>query len=412
MNGEKLLNLKSVLTRPEQVKAAFFDSDKHSKAVNNNSGYYMQKLLGRCVGLVGGEKWKTLKTVMEVPFLHPKMDSYVELVDRHVSKHLEKLSVSMGEVDPSEDFKMLPFSIVTEIIYGELPAELEDQLRKLIPLREDLFKTVIAGGLTRFAFSKYLPLYANRQLENFKTNWEDFNRATYCHAQSNNLSIPLVDMYSGIDGIRITEEDVLQTLDEMLFANLDVTMGGISWSIVQLAAHRDTGLRLLDEVEKNRLGGNEAFNKYLLSSSSFLQACILESARLRPLAAFSVPQSAPTDRIIDGYLIPAGTNLIIDSNALNIHNDFWGMPNERVKFRPERFLEKGRMEFRYCYWRFGFGPRQCMGKYIADLIMRILLVHLVENFELGMLGERTEEWDRMEEKWIDHPKLKIKCIRK
>lgn len=45
-----------------------------------------------------------------------------------------------GLLHPAEDLKFLPFWIVAEIFYGELPPHLSDWLKRLIPIREDLFK--------------------------------------------------------------------------------------------------------------------------------------------------------------------------------------------------------------------------------------------------------------------------------
>jgi gliotoxin/aspirochlorine/mycotoxins biosynthesis cytochrome P450 monooxygenase len=48
----------------------------------------------------------------------------------------------------------------------------------------------------------------------------------------------------------ISEEELIHTLDEMLFTNLDVTMGGISWNLVFLAANPGVQSRLRQEVKK------------------------------------------------------------------------------------------------------------------------------------------------------------------
>ncbi|TID00229.1 Cytochrome P450 monooxygenase roqR [Colletotrichum higginsianum] len=146
-------------------------------------------------------------------------------------------------------------------------------------------------------------------------------------------------------------------LDEAIYANLDVTTGGISWNLVFLAAHPEYQDLLAAELAA-RNGSPDERRRYILGNSTLLAACIAESSRLRPLAAFSVPQSAPTERRVDGYRIPAGTDFIVDSYGLNLRSGFWGP--DAATYRPQRFLEKGALEMRYHFWRFGFGPRQCM----------------------------------------------------
>lgn len=431
---------RSVLTRPEHIKEVFKDSDKHFKAVDNNSGYLMSQILGQCVGLVSGNQWRNIRSVTEKAFTRTASTGYVSLIQRRITSYFEELqgskNLSEGLLDPAEDLKLLPFLVVAEVIYGKLSPELESKLREIAPRREALFKHVISGGLARFSFSKYLPTKANRALAEFRAEWHALNRMAYDLAIAADSDAPIISFYAAADAGEITHEQMYQTLDEMLYANLDVTLGGISWNVVFLAANRAAQASLLAEVAAKRQvdisdadeGEDQAvekssrtpkkFNTYLLSTSTFLAACILESARLRPLAAFSVPQSAPTPRLIDGYFIPAGTAFVVDSYALNIRNPYWGTDSNT--YRPQRFVEPRpgmATEMRYNYWRFGFGPRQCLGKYVADLIIRMLLVKLVEGYELEMRDEDKDEdeekvWQRDRETWINHPKMLVRCVRK
>jgi cytochrome P450 len=398
------------LTHPEHIQEAFKDSDKHFKAVNNNSGYLMSELLGKCVGLISQDEWKRVRAVSERPFLRSVTGGYIANMERRTLRHFNELwtgsKLSKGIIDPAQDLKYLPFWIVAEIVYGELSPNMEQELKTIAPKREALFKHVIAGGLPRFAWSKYLPTAANRELAEFKSQWLSFNRRARDRALRDGINAPLVQMYEAVESNEVTEEQLLHTLDEMLYANLDVTLGGISWNLVFLAAYPEAQSRLRAEVSAKRKDPQSSFDTYLLNSSTFLAACISESSRLRPLAAFSVPQAAPTGRCIGGYYFPAGTNFIIDSYALNQRNPYWG--EDAATYRPDRFFERTAVQARYNFWRFGFGPRQCMGKYVADVMIRILLVHIVEGFELGIIA-KNDEWLRDPENWINHPQMQLRC---
>ena len=408
----------SVLTVPEHIQTVFRDSDKHFKAINNNSGYLLSQLLGDCVGLVSHGNWKRIRSATESFFTRDASKGYTYLVVSRTRRHMRNLemapSVASNYISPAQDLKMLPFWIVAEILYGGLTPEMESELEALAPIREHLFKYVIAGGIARFSWSKYLPTAANRMLRDFRQRWTKFNKQAWATAADRGArQAPIVLMYEAIRTGTCTESEILQTLDEMLYANLDVTLGGLTWNLVQLAAHEDVQTRLLAEVTDARTvatdNDKDSLSTYLNSSTTYLQAVISESSRLRPLAAFSVPQAAPTPRVLDGYMIPAGTNFIIDSYSLNQRNTYWG--HDTSQFRPERFLDRKPTEARYNFWRFGFGPRQCLGKYVADLIIRSLLVELVQNFDLG-LEAKEEEWKRDLEVWIDHPDLRLTCKKK
>lgn len=403
----------SVLTRPEQLQAVFKDSDKHFKAKNNNSGYLMSQVLGQCVGLISGQQWKTARIAFEQPFLRSAAVDYVPMIQKRVAEYFDELhragnSLERGLLAPAEDLKLLPFWIVAEVFYGELDADLVRELKDLAHTREELFKHVIRGGISRFGVSRYLPTQANRLLHRFQTRWAAFNEgARRRAAASSGPPAPIVGLYELADRGTISKEQLLQTLDESLYANLDVTTGGISWNVVFLAAYAQYQDKLRDEI-----ASAPDREQYLRSSSTLLAACIAESSRLKPLAAFSVPQAAPTTRVVDGYAIPAGTDFIVDSAALNVRSEFWGQ--DAAVYRPERFLEeesrnRGTLT-RYRLWRFGFGPRQCMGKYVADFIIRALLVHLVEGYDVTLLD--ANDWGRDPECWINHPGMLVRCVRR
>ncbi|KAH7048217.1 cytochrome P450 [Macrophomina phaseolina] len=395
-----------VLTRAEHLRTVFKDSNNHMKAVDNHSGYLMSRILGQCVGLVSQQQWETVRKVTEGPFTRKASSAYVQNTRVKVREYLKELkcgpNLSQGKLHPAWDMKMLPFLVVADIIYGRLSADMVHDLRELAPLREELFLYVIKGGIARFHWSQYLPTRANALLAQFRKRWRAFNEWAYQRAKDLQNGAPIIAMFEAAKSGEISEEQLLQTLDETLYANLDVTTGALSWNLVFFAAYP----HVQDKVRAEIASRADDMEAYILSSSSYLAACIAESSRLRPLAAFSVPQSAPTDRVVDGYLIPAGTNFVVDSYALNIRHGFWGADAE--EYRPERWVEMSSSDLRYHFWRFGFGPRQCMGKYVADIILRALYVELLSDHRLDLL-DKDQDWSIDPNSWITHPQFLLAC---
>lgn len=371
----------------------------------------MSQVLGQCLGLISGASWRALRKESGSAFLHSQANDALPLILDHVQVFVEteirSKALLRGALDPVEDFKFLPFFIVAEILYGKLTDDMKRALLHMASLREELFKHIIQGGIPRFAVSKHLPIASNRLLSGFQRKWQEFNEKALQRAIENKwASLPVFQLFNTAKHEDFNRENVLQTMDEMLFANLDVTMGALSWNLVFLAHKEDTQKKLYAEIEEHT---NDLLS-YLRSSETHLASCILESARLKPLAAFSVPQSAPTDRHIDDYLVPAKTNFVIDAYSLNIRNSFWGQ--DSMIYRPERWEEVSQTETRYNYWRFGFGPRQCLGKYIADLIIRALLVDMLRRWILRKdeSSGPLEDIGHCRETWISHPVTKLNCI--
>jgi len=367
------------------------------------------ELLGKCVGLISHDNWRALRAVTEGPFTRKSAGRYVIDVEERTKKHFAALRRD-GEMDdglhPVDHLRFLTFWAVADIIYGPQSEENYQRLREIIPLREALFHRAITGGWIRFGWSRYLPTQTKKDLQYFKKEWSAINIATYEHATRTGTGAPIVAMMEQTENEHVSREALYQTLDEMLFANLDVTIGGLSWNLLFLAMDGTLQDELRAEIQSARDGGD--WHGYLLSSTTLLAATVYESARLKPLAAFSVPQAAPTDRMVGEYLIPAGTNFIIDAHGINTQNPYWG--GDATTFRPRRFLERDAQQARYNYWRFGFGPRTCLGKYVADVLIRSVLIYLLDHFRLGLLmNENHAEWGRKPETWISHPDSKITC---
>lgn len=271
------------------------------------------QLLGQCVGLVSREQWKRVRAIVEKPFHRSMATRYVATVQSRTTKYFSYLfetsELSRGLLDPAGDLKLLPFLIVAEIIYGQLHPEVEAELLDMAPHREGLMKYVIQGGLARYEWAKYLPTQANRELRAFQKRWLAVNQLAYDKAIEAGISAPIIDYFAARDAGELSTEEMLQTMDEMLFANLDVTIGALSWNVVFLAAYPDIQRRVREEIKAKRAELDSMgleFDAYVTDNNTLLAACVNEAARLKPLAAFSVPQSIPTARVVAGYEFPSG----------------------------------------------------------------------------------------------------------
>lgn len=424
-----LLTRGRVLTDPKDVQTVFRDSNNHGKGINNDAGWLMGQLLGSCLGLISGLQWQRVLAATGQEFTYKSAAASISRIRKITQHHIEGLhmhgNLCKGTIDPVKDLRMLFFWMVADKLYGSLTPALQSELSALIPLRESLFDRVIQGGITRFAWSRFLPTSTNQQLADFQRRWEQLNDAAYTACKDKKQSATIVSLYDAQHAGSITKEQALQTLDEMLFANLDVTIGGTSWNLMFLAADQEIQAQLRDEmqneIDKGVISCSIAAgvsvpqsstsqeqaprDKYLLRSDTLLAASILESAQLKPLAAFSVPQAAPTARTVGGFVVPAGTNFVVDTQALNIRSTYWGV--DSTEYRPSRHLGKKPPDVRYHYWRFGFGARLCLGRHFADLMIRVLVAYLIENYTLSL--DVKSRWEKNPMTWITHPHTEIKC---
>ncbi|KAK4868050.1 hypothetical protein LT330_007248 [Penicillium expansum] len=409
-----------VVGRPEDIQAVFRDSNMHLKGVNMNSGWVVGELLGKCLGLLNQNDWTRAKAAVVEPFHQQTSPSYIKLTESRVKRYIQNIENEKGQggrmiLEPAENLMFLPFWILGDILYGGLDEQMERQLDELQKLRHELWKDGIAGGLARYSIGRFVPGARLRNLNKFKPLWNDFNDQAYERAKGLTLpdAPPIVKMYRKIETGQISKLEFLHTMDEILFANLDVTIGNFSWNPVFLAAYPSVQEEIRQEMRRVREDrGDVGWKSYLSGTSTFLMASILETARLKPMASFSIPQAAPTQRVVGNYIIPAGTQFVVDTHGLNIGDANWGA--DRGQYRPQRFLGQNAATWRYQFWRYGFGPRQCLGKHVADIMLKTIMAYLIENYRLtplGKDGQDLEDWQKKPQTWISLAIQPIICTR-
>lgn len=86
------------------------------------------------------------------------------------------------------------------------------------------------------------------------------------------------------------------------------------------------------------------------------------------------------DKEINGFFIPAGTPVVVDVNRLNTHPSTWGA--DAHVFRPERFQEMTPRDWRFSMIRFGIATGRCLGKNLADLILKMTTIEVMQRYQL------------------------------
>lgn len=61
-------------------------------------------------------------------------------------------------------------------------------------------------------------------------------------------------------------------------------------------------------------------------------------------------------------------------------------------------------------WRFGFGPRQCMGKFVADRMLRSIVASIIRDWQLQLRPEDANtDFTVNPDEWITHPDIRLIC---
>jgi cytochrome P450 len=173
-------------------------------------------------------------------------------------------------------------------------------------------------------------------------------------------------------GSGLSDADVSGNVLTMLLAGEDTTANTLAWMIYLLHLHPEALRRAREEVS--------SYQKYEeVSALPFVDACINETMRLKPVAPIIILQPA-RDTVVAGIEVPRSALLMCLMRAGA--TDERRFPDARA-FDPARWLTGAAASSpKRVSMPFGAGPRLCPGRYLAILEMKMVMAMLLANFEI------------------------------
>ncbi|KAI0332873.1 cytochrome P450 [Cubamyces sp. BRFM 1775] len=217
------------------------------------------------------------------------------------------------------------------------------------------------------------------------------------------MSILLRQNVMGLEGERLTEDDILGQMSLLLLAATDTTSASITRVIQLLAEHQEMQETLRRELlDATTHAGRTLFDLDYdgFAKLPYLEAVVRETIRMYPVFYMSnrvsdedavLPLSEPitgTDgKLISELFVPAGTTIWINMLGSNRDPAIWGP--DANEFKPERWLAplpptvaEARVPSIFANMStFAAGPRSCIGYNYALTEMRIAVAHLVMQFK-------------------------------
>ncbi|KAL4738336.1 cytochrome P450 [Aspergillus similis] len=197
---------------------------------------------------------------------------------------------------------------------------------------------------------------------------------------------------------RLIDEQVQNKLDEehtiylggiLMEAGSDTTASTLN-SFLLAMLENPTVLRTAQEEVDRVCGGERSPTMDDLENLPYIEACMHEVLRWRPVAAGGIPHMLMQTDTYKDYVFPAGT--IFFANTWAIHQDEIEY-DDPAAFKPERFLggnkngtrpgvALGPGETRKSSYGFGVGRRICSGQKMAEASIKINIAKIVWGFNL------------------------------
>ena len=183
-------------------------------------------------------------------------------------------------------------------------------------------------------------------------------------------------------GSGIDDAQVAGNVLTMLLAGEDTTANTVAWMIHLLWRNPAALARATEEV-RTVCGDARQLTQEMMASLDYVEACALETMRVKPVAP-QVPLQTLKDITLGDVQLPAGTVVISLMRRDSVSEAY--VPRAAA-FEPERWLAPGgpgqaASAAKRISMPFGAGPRICPGRYLALLEMKMAMAVLLGRFDI------------------------------
>ncbi|XP_078169584.1 (+)-menthofuran synthase-like [Carex rostrata] len=193
----------------------------------------------------------------------------------------------------------------------------------------------------------------------------------------------------------IKDEHVKALCYQSLAAGSEPLALSLEWTMIELLRHPRVLKKLQEEV-RGITAQNDLLTSEDVSKMTYLKAAMTENFRLHPPTPLLIPRESMDYCNIEGYDIPKGSRIFVNTYAMGRDPEVWDNP---LEYRPERFVDN---PFNYngntCeIVPFGGGRRICPGMQLSLLTMELALANLLWRFDWELpKGMKPEDVDMTE----------------
>ncbi|KAF2268555.1 cytochrome P450 monooxygenase-like protein [Lojkania enalia] len=258
---------------------------------------------------------------------------------------------------------------------------------------KNMFSNTVDVAESRKKFWNLLTKKVSDRLEN-DTDRQDF--------------MGLIQKNQAMEAKALTRNEIDSNSLIFLIAGSETTATILSGATYLLLKNPDAYAKLVREI-RSKFKSQSEITADEVNKLEYLIACLQEGLRYYPPLPTGFPRVVPKggDRI-SGYYIPEGTAVYISQHAANHSTRNYKDPDTYV---PERWLgdERYKDDNRAVTQPFSFGPRNCLGKNLAYVEMRLIMAKVLFNFDLELVDEKMD-WikeNKVFGLW-EKPPLKVK----
>jgi len=342
----------------------------------------VRDMLGNGLVVSEGDFWLRQRRMMSPQFHRQRIAALATLMVNAISGVLdtwEDAAFTGEDFNIAANFDKVTMSVIVRTMFGTAldQAEMEEASEAMT-----IALNYIMMGTVTNPLPDWMPLPGKKRYQQAMAKFDELVYRIIAECRSgertdNHLLAMLLDMVDEETGEQMTDKQLRDEVATLFLAGYETTSITLSWAIHYLTQHTDLLAKAQAEVDE--LLGDRLPVMEDLRSLRYTTMIVQEAMRLRP-PSFWLPRTATEDDEIDGFAIPAGTNVISLTYMYHHHPVEWENPEA---FDPERFTpENTARRHNFAFVPFGAGQRMCIGKDFAMMEGPLALAMVLQRYNV------------------------------
>lgn len=328
-----------------------------------------------------GEFHLRQRRMMQPAFHKTRISEYARSMT-HYADDLSEQWRDGDELDIDQEMMRLTLRIVAKTLFDSDVVDEADKVGKALTTIVEMFNLLLlpfSEVLEKLPFPQSIRL--NRARKTLDTTiFRIIDERRRSGEDTGDLLSMLLEARDEDDGGKMTDDQVRDEALTLFLAGHETTAVAMTWTWCLLSQNPEAEGRFHAELDKVLGGRLPAVDD--IPALKYTEAVLAESMRLFP-PAWAVGRQCVTDHELGGYIVPAGSTVLMSQYVMHRDNRFW---DDVEKFIPERWEKQSVKEAgnRNIYFPFGGGVRRCIGESFAWAEGILLLATIGRKWKLRL----------------------------
>ena len=369
---------------------------------------YFPALLRRAnvqdLSLLRGSQWRRVRRIVTPAFSTKKLKMMAPIIQeccKRLKNKMAAVSDTESSVNVSQWFKMFTMELILATAFSrDVSSEGENPLARVAASLYESGKGTtnrprldrLLSILSHFPWSEPILKYFARRTKAAQ-NWDYLeetalkliedrrNTMTTTESRVQDFLQVLLEVYDKSEETKsnryLDNEEILVSVTSMILVGYETTSSTLSYTAYLLALNPTIQDRLVREINDYYDVNPDSSLYDAAENIEYVTMVLYESLRMYPPVHRTFRECTQTCAVNDELIIEKGFYVGFPNFSLHRNPEYWPNPE---KFDPERFNPNNEQSYpTFAYLPFGEGPRNCIGKRLALMNVKMTLITILKD---------------------------------